>query len=103
MRAETGLGGMAAATMPITKERMEPAICRAPSREVINQLDMAMALAQRINSLDLIEVEGGSVGARQPSERMACNLASFRVVNASSDRKLDLMHRHRCREHQGLP
>ena len=53
---------MAAVSVAIAKQRMKPAVALAAGGEVVDQLDMAIAAAQRIDAIDLVEVEHRSHG-----------------------------------------
>src|SRR2546422_9866262 len=103
MRPKAGLGGMTAVPMAIAKQSMKPSVCLAPGGEVVDQLDMAVAVTQRIDAFDLVEVERRRMRARQSPEGVGQDLPAVRIVDASGDRELRLTLRHRRRQHQSLP
>src|ERR1700733_2610219 len=66
MRAKAGLGGMSARAMAIAKQRVQPPVALAAFGEVVGELDMAVAVAER--ACEIIEIERDAVPARQPAE-----------------------------------
>src|SRR5437667_9861772 len=71
MTPETGLGGMAALPVTVTEQRMKPPVGFSPGGEIIDQLDMAITLAQHIDALHFVEIQCERVAARQSSESAA--------------------------------
>ena len=46
MRAEAGFGGMAALAVAVAEQRVQPAVAAAAGGKVVDQLDMAVAIAK---------------------------------------------------------
>jgi len=63
MRAKAGLGGMAALPMTIAEQRVQPAVALAALREIVDQLDMPIAVAKRAR--DVVERQRRRVIAGQ--------------------------------------
>jgi hypothetical protein len=103
VRSETGLGAMTALPMTIAKQGMQPPVSLASAREVIDQLNMAVAAAEQTKIIDLVQIEHGRMGAREPPKGMPQHLPAVRVINQSGDRQLGLADRHRGRQYQAMP
>src|SRR6266481_9027246 len=85
MRSEARLGGVPAAPVAVAKERMQPSVCLSPFGEVIDQLDMAVPAAQRVETVDLVQIERSRMSARQPPEGVPQHLPALRVINQGGD------------------
>ena len=46
MSAKAGLGGMAALPVAIAEQRVQPAVAAAAGGKIVDQLDMAVAIAK---------------------------------------------------------
>ena len=46
MRAEAGFGGMAALAVAVAEQRVQPAVAAAAGGKIVDQLDMAVAIAK---------------------------------------------------------
>src|SRR5438045_3936945 len=82
---------------------MQPPVSLAAAREVINELDMAIYVAEQTEITDLVQIEHGRVGSREPPKGVPQHLPPLRVVDQSGDRQLGLRYGHRHRQHQGPP
>src|SRR5207245_6183227 len=56
MCSKTGLGRMPALPMAISAYGMKPSVRLAPRRKVVDQLDMPIAIAQRVDARNLIQI-----------------------------------------------
>src|SRR5271167_1238723 len=103
MRAKTGLGSMAAVAAPIAEDRMQPAIGGGALGKIVDQLDMAIALAESLDAERTIKVEHGRMISRQASESVTQYLVPVGIAHDGGNRQLGLASRHRRRQHHGSP
>ena len=72
MRAKAGLGGVAAGAVPVAEQRVQPAVAVAALGKVVDQLDMAVAVAERfagaveIELASMARAAAGRIGAARP-------------------------------------
>ena len=96
MRAEAGLGGVPAAAMAIAEQRVQPAVAGTALGEIVDQLDMAVTLAERRR--DVVERQRRRMVARQPAERVTGDLVALGIIDQRGDRQFTLRKRHRRRQ-----
>src|SRR6185437_5133080 len=101
MRAEAGLGAMAAGAILVAEEGMQPAIALTAVHKIVDQLDMTALLELR--ATDLLDIDRHRLAPRQPPKAMPRQLGAGRVVSDERDRQFLLGARHRRRQRQRPP